>query len=486
MLSMQVRLLSEEDLDSIHRSALEVLWEVGVQVDHPRVRALLDEYGCRVEEMVVRFPPDLMEEIVREMRTMQEPAPYAGMLPLRVEPEDAQPTKETVIPVATGQSILAQDLTTDEIRPATVVDLRDATRLVDLLPGTITAHPVYIPQDVPNAVRDIYALTTVAENYPESRFVETYSRASIPYFFEIDRVIRGSEDAVREDPPFSYWASATPPLHFGYPGLEIVLELQDRGLRTGYGVGGVMPLLGASSPVTLAGCLVSQTAETLACNVLNKVLLGRVTGYGAGPTALDMREMTPSNSSPEAVLLLLATMELERYYGNPTPIFTYVLASDAKLPDVQAGMEKALKCVLAVAAGCRVLSGGLGVLGASRLGSMAQMVIDYELCQVLNRLLRGISVTPDTLALETIKRAGIRGSFFSEEHTVRHMRNELFFSEVFDRTGAELGRAGSGMLDLARDRAKRLLREAPPPTYLTPEQVAEMEAIARRAQAELA
>lgn len=94
-----MRLLSEEDLGLIHRSALEVLWEVGARVSHPRAQSLLKGFGCRVEGEAIKFPV----EIVREMRQMTAPAPYAAMLPLRIDAELAQRAGGAVIPVATGQ-----------------------------------------------------------------------------------------------------------------------------------------------------------------------------------------------------------------------------------------------------------------------------------------------------------------------------------------------------------------------------------------------
>jgi trimethylamine--corrinoid protein Co-methyltransferase len=488
MFESQIKLLSEEELDHIHEAALEVLRDVGARVEHERMRALLADHGCQIDGEVVKFPKKVVEDTVARMRdpALQEHL-YVGTLPLRMDLVDLVKERGAhVIPVATGQAIMAHDLKSDKVRPATVEDLVQATRLVAALPEAVMAHPIYIPQDVPEMVRDLYALITVAENYPYSDFVEIYSLPIVPYFLEVGRVIRGSDEALRRAPPFCSWAFVTSPLRFGRHGFDIIFALKDFGIEQGYGVGGVMPVLGISAPITLSGYLVMQTAETLACNVMNWALLGRVTGYGAGPVVLDMHYMTPSQSAPEAALLSLASMELQRYYGNRNPLFPYALSADAKFPDIQAGIEKAYTATLAIAAGCRLLTAGLGVLSQAQVVSMAQIVIDYELCRMLDRVVQGFQVDEETIGLQMIKQVGIGGSFLGEPHTVYHMRRELFFPELFDhRALGEWLQERGGMLDRAKEKVNRILRETPPAAYLTPEQVAEIRKIAQRARENL-
>jgi trimethylamine:corrinoid methyltransferase-like protein len=321
MFESSVRVLSQADLDLIHGSAVEILRDVGVRVDHSRMRNLLTDFGCLAEGSTVRFPEVVTEDVVSKMRDPGNMVDgYVGTLPLR---RDRIPDKARVVPVATAQAITAHDIENDELRPATQQDLADACRVVNSLPGTVTGHPVFLPQDVPEMMRDLYALKVVAQNYPYSDFVEVYSPEVAPYFLEMGRVICGTDEKLREDPPFSSWAFATPPFQFGSHGFEIVFIFKDFGLKRGYGVGGVMPILGASTPLTLAGYLVMQTAEVLACNMMNWVLLERVSGYSGGPAILDMRRGTPSQSAPETMLLYLACMDLQRYYGDPDPIFPW-------------------------------------------------------------------------------------------------------------------------------------------------------------------
>jgi trimethylamine---corrinoid protein Co-methyltransferase len=480
MFSAEIHTLSPSDLNQIHHAALEILRDVGARVDHERMRAMLADFGCQVQGPVVKFPEIIVEQVVEKMRdpAFQEQG-YTGTLPISW---DRIPKNARVVPVATAQATRAHDLDTDLLRAATRQDLVQACRVVDNLPGAITAHPEFLPQDVPGMVRDLYAMITVAQHYPYSEFVEIYSPATVPYFLEAGQVICGSAEALKQRPPFCSWAFATPPLVFGRHGFDIVFALKDFGLQRGYGVGGVMPVLGASTPLTHAGYLVMLTAEALACNVLNWVLLGRVSGYGGGPVALDMQQMMPTQGGPESALLFLACMDLQRYYGNPEPMFPYALSADAKYPDVQAGIEKAMKATLAVAAGSRLLSAGMGCLALSGVASLAQIVIDYELCQSLDHMARGFVVDTEHIAMDLIKQVGIGGSFLGEGHTVRHMRDTLFFPRLADRSSpGEWQLDRQGMLARAKERVRKILREDREPTYLSPEQVAEIERIGAHA-----
>ena len=479
-----VRVLSQADMDLIHGSSVELLRSVGVRVDHQRMRDLLSDFGCLVEGSVVKFPDAITEDVAGKMRDPGNLMDgYVGTLPLK---RDRIPDGARVVPVATGQATIAHDIETDELRPATQQDVMDSCRVVNSLPGAVTGHPVFLPQDVPEMVRDLYALKTVAQHYPYSDFVEVYSPEVAPYFLEMGRVICGSDEALKRDPPFASWAFATPPFQFGRHGFEIIFILKDFGLRQGYGVGGVMPILGASTPLTLSGYLVMQTAEVLACNIMNWVLLGRVSGYSGGPAILDMRRATPSQSGPEAVLLDLACLDLQRYYGDPDPMFPYALSADAKFPDVQAGIDKAFSATTAVLAGSRVLSAGMGTLCLSMAASLAQLIIDYELCQSLEHMAQGFEVDEAHIGLETIKRVGIGGTFLAEDHTLKYMRETLFFPTLSDRRMiGDWQQDRKGMLEYAKDEVRDILQNGDHQEYLDREQVQELERLAQRAQEEL-
>ena len=64
-----LELLTEEQVEAIHRATLHVLDSTGMRVEHDEALKLLKKNGCRVdfEERRVRFPPSLVEDcLVRD------------------------------------------------------------------------------------------------------------------------------------------------------------------------------------------------------------------------------------------------------------------------------------------------------------------------------------------------------------------------------------------------------------------------------------
>jgi trimethylamine--corrinoid protein Co-methyltransferase len=225
-----------------------------------------------------------------------------------------------------------------------------------------------------------------------------------------------------------------------------------------------------------------QTVEVLACNVMNHALLEPHVRLRRRPTILDMKTMMAA-SAPEAALLFLATVELQKYYGNADPVFPYALSTDSKFPDIQAGVDKSVTALLAILSGSRLLSAGMGCLALAGTASLAQIVIDYELCKSLEQIARGFVVDADHIGLDLIKRVGIGGSFLSEEHTVGHMRETLWFPKLFDRSAADGWCLDQhGMLARAKAQVHQILSNDKEPTYLRGEQVAELERIAAHAR----
>ena len=131
--------------------------------------------------------------------------------------------------------------------------------------------------------------------------------------------------------------------------------------------------------------------------------------------------------------------------------------------DAQAGHEKTLTFLLPALAGCNLIY-GMGMLELGMTLSFAQLVIDDEIAAMVKRVVRGISVSDETLAVDLIAEVGPSGSFLAEKHTRTHQRAEQSRAKLFDRRmrgtwekqgGKDLARAGA-------DRARELLQTHEP------------------------
>ena len=100
--------------------------------------------------------------------------------------------------------------------------------------------------------------------------------------------------------------------------------------------------------------------------------------------------------------------------------------TDSKIPDVQAGWEKAFTSLLAAMAGSNYVHHAAGMLESMISVAYEQYVIDDEIIGMSCRVLKGIDVDPEHLALEIIDSVGPGGNFMASPHTLEHMRDEYF------------------------------------------------------------
>ncbi len=80
-----------------------------------------------------------------------------------------------------------------------------------------------------------------------------------------------------------------------------------------------MAMSGASSPVTLAGTLVTHNAEVLAGLTLAQLTeRGAPTIYGSSTTAMDLRYAAASVGSPELAMISAGVAQLAQRYLLPS------------------------------------------------------------------------------------------------------------------------------------------------------------------------
>ena len=108
--------------------------------------------------------------------------------------------------------------------------------------------------------------------------------------------------------------------------------------------------------------------------------------------------------------------------------------ADSKLPDNQAGHEKALTVSLAAHAGSNVIYESAGMLASIMAASHEALVIDNDMLGAINRTVRGIEVTPETLSTDVIRTViEGEGHFLGHEQTLSMMQTEYTYPTIGDR-----------------------------------------------------
>ncbi|MGD8238289.1 MAG: trimethylamine methyltransferase family protein [Armatimonadota bacterium] len=468
--------LSDAELEQIRRAAIRVFRRVPLRAQGTdEFDQALRDFGCEIDAEQVRFPAAVVDTVLERIEAARAGRGDGG------EPGFG----DQLHYAASGQALYCCDVETGKLRAATTRDLADFSRVVGTYPDLDRAHPTFIPQDVPTGTRDVHAFATIILNSSRPYRVSVYSERTLPYFIELQAVAQGSVQAVREGPIFAAKCWYNSPFMITNENIRIGMKAREL-LGQPFTIS-TMPVAGMATPVTLAGSLVHMTAEIFGCNAITLALDDRLAGYCAGPLTFDMRTGVHSQAGADALLLRLGASQMGAYLFGGHHTAPASPTTQAKVPGVQAMMDKSLNAIWALLGGVRSF-GSLGILACADVGSVVQLVLDVEMMTYLQRLLQGITVDDERLAEEVICEVAPSGARFIEtEHTARFFREELWMPELLDRRLPMAWAADPvTMLDNATRWAKQLIETAPNRCPLSDEQKREIERIVAAADRDVA
>jgi trimethylamine--corrinoid protein Co-methyltransferase len=248
-----------------------------------------------------------------------------------------------------------------------------------------------------------------------------------------------------------------PPLGHDGGSLDAALIAAEHGVPTGFMT---MASCLTTGPVTLAGNLTVGNAEVIAATALLQLAYpGAPVFYAAAQTASDLRFGSYTGGGPEDYLFGAATNVLADFYNIPLSMGSF--ATGAKEPNWQAGIDGSLSTLMASIVMSDMLL-GCGFLHGSRIWSYAEMMMDCEIFDIIHKMMQGIEVNEETLALETIANVGPGGHYLAQKHTRKHMR-ELYMPQFMDRRPySEWETKRDDARDWAVNKARKVLNEHQP------------------------
>lgn len=424
----QYRPLNSIEVQRIANTAIRLLEEVGVRIGHNAAVELLARAGADVdrEDQLVKIPRYLLEDSVAS-------APSTLRLCGRDPRHDLEIGGDKVYLGTGGTALYVLDGKTGSRRTATLDDLRQIARLVD---GLDNIHffliPTY-PSDVEKDAVDVNRFYAAISNTTKHVMGGVYTAEGVRDVIKMTEAIAGSPQALRERPLISIITCTMSPLKLDCHYTELMLE----GVRAGIPVACPSePLCGATSPVTLAGNLAIQAADSLAAVVLAQIANpGAPVIFGSVATSTDLRDMKYLSGSIEGGLINAGAAQVAQYFQ--LPYYATAGMSDAKVLDAQCAYESALTSMLAALAGANFIHDAAGLMEFALTVCLEKYVIDNEILGMVMRAVQGIQVTDEKLGFEVIRQVGPGGNFVAEEHTVRHMRDEHYIPELSDRDSRE-------------------------------------------------
>jgi len=443
--------LTNSQVRDIHIASLEVLERVGVIVQSESILRIFSESGADVDpkNKKVRLPEYLINEALNKV-------PSQVILCGR-NPENDILLEDHRVYYGLGGSPVPYmiDLETGEwIRP-TRRNVADVTRLGDALPKMDFIMSLGGAFDAPYELQWLYEIETMLNNTEKPIVYSVSGVAGARLTLEMAAAVVGS-DEIKKRPILAGLAQPATPLVF-HGTTESVIEFANAGAPMVFAPG-VMP--GASSPMTVAGCHVVGNAECLFAITLSQLVKpGAPIIYGVHTSNMDMRTGSVLYGHPEYGLGWVVTVQLANYYGVPT--FGSGGCTDSKCPDAQAGAEAMGTAIMNALGGINLVH-NCGTMAHGTAGCMEMAVISDEIASYVDRLLKGVQVNDETLAVDLIRSVGPGGHFLSQEHTRNSLkRGEMWLSELFNRESREKWKrqGGKDLREVAREKAKKLLAE---------------------------
>ncbi len=425
--------LSIAEVELIHQSALRILEEMGMEIQNQRLLADLAEFGLRVDYDLerVRFPRASVEKYLAE-------AP-------KYDWDTHRPTVSASAGLYHG---LFHDPRTGALLPWTeerlVYYFALARRLEHI--GTVSMLGCRLP--VPAPLEPLYE-RYYCWKHGAREGSSIYLDETCPYLYELYQ-IRADAQNLPIDQVFEGTVYLVPAMKLGRHEAYQLQYFRERGLRVG--IGDMYPM-GGAAPVTLAGAVTLNWAERLALQIVNFAWFGaREFHLGVSISPMDLRTMIYPFGRPEMAFANIVSAQIARHFG--ASFSGHAGLTDAKLPSVESGAQKAMSAAVTLLAGGSTWIDA-GLLAMDEVYSPIQMVLDNELLSALKHFTTGFEVSDASIGLETIFEAGPGGGYLDKLHTVQFMRKERWQPKIWSRTMLGPWLAGGSKLDvdLARELA---------------------------------
>jgi len=447
MLRNWTEFLSPTEVEQIHNTSMELLAKVGVRFPQDEAIAVFRQHGAKIEGQTV-----YLEE--KQVMEALETAPAQFTLHAR-NPDKSVTVGDDEPVFAPGYG--APFLVDFEVgkRAAKMEDYENLVQLADALPNQdLSGHLLVGPGDVSARSAHLRMLHASMVHSDKPFIGSTEGATGARHTMEMAAILFGREP---EQPVTIGLINSLSPLGFSAEMIEALITYARARQPV---VIAAMALAGSTAPITLAGMLAQKSAEVLAGATLAQLISpGTPVIYGSTSTNLYMKTGSPSIGSPELALVVTATAQLARHYGLPSRGGGAL--TDANYPDAQAGFESMLSLLTTVNSGVNFVLHAAGIVSSYLAFSYEKFVLDDEMCGMMRRYRRGITVTSDALASDLIARVGPGGNYMMEDHTVRRCRTESWQPAIASRVDLASWQEGgrADVVTRAHQRWQRLLAE---------------------------
>jgi len=418
-LKPKIKVLTQEQIDKVHRDALSILEKTGVLVDDPGARSLLEKaIGTRPEDQRIRIPKDLVQWAIASAPSGIQIYDRLGNPCFELKGNE---NRDAVFGIGVT-NLNYQDPFNGEILPFYRNHMASATGLGNNLDGFHFISTPGVIQDLPPETADLYGVLEMVANTTKPIVMlisnpdcfhmaldlcehlhgdMTTHPFVIPYVNPITPLVLNSETTMKMDATIK-------------KGLPLIFS--------NYGMSG------ATCPITPAGTLVLLMAELLSGLVYSQLVKeGTPIILGSLPAAFDMKN-AGSFYSPSSLLLNLACAEMVAGYDIP------------HCGTSGCGNGWGADLLSATTMCINHFSSVLGTAGMVPFvgGSFDSLVFSPELVVLADDLIHqarmfssGFSLNDEDVGLSDISAVGPGGDFLLSNLTGKYFRDSQFTSKIW-------------------------------------------------------
>jgi len=445
-------LLSEDDINLIHRTSMEIFEETGVEVHNEEARQVFEDNGARVEGEKVYLSGDLVEEYL-------EKVPSSFTLHAR--------NPENNVEIGGDSGVLAPGYGAPWVtdmegnnRDATYEDYENFTKLAQMSENLDVLGGVLVePTDLADEERHVKMMYAAARYSDKPLMGSALGKKKAREAIQMASLLMGEDEIICDRPIVITLINTTSPLGYDDRMLEALMEHARFNQPT---VIASLIMAGSTGPVTVAGTITLQNVEVLTGIVLSQMVNpGTPVVYGSASTIVDMNTGDLAVGSPEYAKFIGATAQLGRHYDIPCRGGGSI--TDSLMADGQAGYESMMTFNASMGHGMDFVLHSAGLLKNYMAMSYEKFVMDDEILDMVNNYQKGLEVNEETVAKEAIQSVGHSGHYLKEPSTIKHMK-DFRVPALSYRKGFDSEDASKSTVERAHELSEKKLEEfeAPP------------------------
>ena len=310
-------LFTIDELKDIHAATMEILMNPGIKVDNDDAIKIFKEGGCIVDEKtrIVKIP----EYVVR--KALQTAPSRFTLWGRNKKYNTVMECGKKVHWTCFGTGVNVTKYISDtkyKTVDSSEQDIVEIAKLCDWAEEIdYFSLPVAAREYAGKGAQDVHELfTSISSTEKHFNHIDPVGPNLDVYWNILKAYYGGDEDEARDKPLLSMAVCPTCPLELSY---ESCISFM-KGANYGIPINSIsMAMSAATSPIYLAGTLITHNAEVLSGIVLSQLTCpGAPNFYGSSTTIFDIKKATAPVGAPELAIISASVAKLGQFYGLPT------------------------------------------------------------------------------------------------------------------------------------------------------------------------